>query len=195
MLDDEAVGYETAANPALTAPGGGRRRYLTAARSLLIQIVAITEKMLRHAPSNHDWREVLADAQVRLATDQTILHLPGDANALAKAGLASFREMTQSEQASASLLDQAASAFLLVEPASLRDPSFATTCAERAVALSTWQKPYQLLNLAQAYRASGQFDKSRATAEEALSLLPSLSPGSVKPNIRKLLEIQAEPRR
>jgi hypothetical protein len=48
--------------------------------------------------------------------------------------------------------------------------------------------PSRLLTLAQAYRASGQTGKSRATAREGLALLPALQPGIVKPNIRKLLE-------
>jgi hypothetical protein len=45
-----------------------------------------------------------------------------------------------------------------------------------------------LLTLAQAYRASGQIEKSHTTAEEGLALLPTPQLGSVKPNIRKLLE-------
>jgi hypothetical protein len=50
-----------------------------------------------------------------------------------------------------------------------------------------------LLTLAQAYRASGQREKSRATASEALALLPAPQPDSVKPRIRKLLELQLQP--
>ena len=87
-------------------------------------------------------------------------------------------------------LDQAANAFLKAQPASLGDPQFAVSCAERAVALSRRQRPTMLLTLAQAYRATGQTEKRRATAREALALLPAPQPGSVKPNIRKLLEIQ-----
>jgi hypothetical protein len=37
-------------------------------------------------------------------------------------------------------------------------------------------------------------EKSRATAEEGLALLPALPPGSVKPNIRKLLENEVNTR-
>ena len=50
-----------------------------------------------------------------------------------------------------------------------------------------------LLWLAQVYRATGQFDKSRATANEGLALLPPTQPGSAKANMRKFLEIQAQP--
>jgi hypothetical protein len=49
-----------------------------------------------------------------------------------------------------------------------------------------------LLTLAQAYRATGQIERSRATANEALALLPAPQAGSVKPRLRKLLEIQAQ---
>jgi len=52
--------------------------------------------------------------------------------------------------------------------------------------------PTKLLTLAQAYRAAGQIEKSRAVAREGLALLPPQQPGSVKPRIRKLLEILAQ---
>jgi hypothetical protein len=61
------------------------------------------------------------------------------------------------------------------------------------VTLNHRQSPSELLILAEAYRAAGQIDKSRAAAEEGLALLSPFQPGSVKPNIRKLLEIQARP--
>jgi hypothetical protein len=69
---------------------------------------------------------------------------------------------------------------------------FAVSCAEREVAMSHGKMPFRLLTLAQAYRASGEIQKSRAAAKEGLALLPTLPPGSVKPNIRKLLEIEAQ---
>jgi tetratricopeptide (TPR) repeat protein len=148
------------------------------------------EKILKQDPSNENWKALLADAQVRLATIQSSLHTTGDSGALAKKGLASLKNLTKKEQVSPMTLDQAASAFLKVEPASLGDPQFAVSCAERAVALSHRKVPSMLLTLSQAYRAAGQTKKSRATAEEGLALLPVLQPGGVKPRIRKLLEIQ-----
>jgi len=95
-------------------------------------------------------------------------------------------------QASPMTLNQAANALLKVEPAFLRDPEFAVLCAERSVALSRWQTPSLLLTLAQAYRAAGQIDKSRTAASEGLALLPPSQPGSVRPRLRKLLEIEAK---
>jgi hypothetical protein len=90
------------------------------------------------------------------------------------------------------VLDQAANAFLTVQPATLRDPRLAISCAEREVALSHAKEPSKLLTLAEAYRASGQIEKSRAAAKGGLALLPPPQPGSVEPNIRKLLEKASE---
>ena len=90
------------------------------------------------------------------------------------------------------VLDQTANAFLTVQPATLRDPRLAVSCAEREAARSRAKTPSRLLTLAQAYRASGQMERSRAAAREALALLPPAQPGSVKPNILKLLEKASE---
>ncbi len=43
--------------------------------------------------------------------------------------------------------------------------------------MSHGKTPSRLLTLAQAYRASGQMEKSRATAKEGLALLPALPAG------------------
>jgi tetratricopeptide (TPR) repeat protein len=190
VLDTEAQGFEAAADPALGASPSDRRRNLAAAEKLLIQVVAIWEKMIKQYPSTKVRIETLADAQVRLGTIQSILHIPGDSGATAKKGIASLEELARKDQASSTILDMTASDLLMVKPASLRDPQFAVACAERAVALSQRKQPTYLLTLAQAYRASGQTEKSIATAREGLALLPAPQQGSVKPRIRKLLEIQ-----
>jgi len=190
LLDDEAVGYEAAADPALAVAGSSPRANLAAEEDLLAQQIAILKEMFKQDPSNESWKMLQANAQVRLATTQSILRIPGDSNALAKAGLAVMRNSAKKDQASPLTLEQAAENFLKVEPASLRDPQFAVSCAERAVALSHRKVPVKLLTLAQAYRASGQVGKSRATAREGLAILPATQPGSVKPRLRKLLEIQ-----
>ena len=195
VLDDEAMAYKDAANPDLATPGPtpgtDRRRNLSAEDNLLTQVVAMTQSMLKRSPSDDEWKSVIADAQVKLGTTQSLLREPSDSAAIAKAGIAALREMATKDQAAPRILDQAADAFLTVEPASLRDPAFALACAERAVALNRRQSPSELLILAKAYRATGQINQSRAAAEEGLALLSPFEPGSVKPNIRKLLEIQA----
>jgi eukaryotic-like serine/threonine-protein kinase len=197
VLDDEAMAYKDAANSDLAAPRPAlsidRRRNLSAEENLLTQVVAMTQSMLKRSPSDDEWKSVLADAQVKLGTAQSLLHGPGDSAAIAKTGIATLRELATKDQAAPRILNQAADAFLTVEPASLRDPAFAVACAEHSIALSHRQSPAELLVLAQAYRATGQIEKSRAAAQEGLALLSPLEPGSVKPNIRKLLEIQARP--
>jgi tetratricopeptide (TPR) repeat protein len=157
----------------------------------LSRAIDIIARMLKQDPSNENWRTVQADAQVRLSAVQAALHTPEASQDLAKTGIAAMRDLTRNDHASPMTLDQAANAFLKVAPASLRDPQYAVACAERAVALSHRRTPSLLLTLAEAYRAEGQKEKSRATANEGLALLPAALPGSMKPRIRKLLEIQA----
>jgi tetratricopeptide (TPR) repeat protein len=201
VLDDEAMAYKDAANPDLAAPGPAsspapgiaRRRNLSAEENLLTQVVAMTQSMLKRSPSDDEWKSVLADAQVELGTAQSLLREPNDSAAIAKTGIAALRDLATKDQAAPRILLQAADATLTVEPASLQDPAFALACAKRAVTLNHRKSPSELLILAEAYRATGQIDKSRAAAEEGLALLSPLEPRSVKPNIRKLLEIQARP--
>jgi hypothetical protein len=131
---------------------------------------------------------------VRLGSIEFELHVAGDSNALSKKGLSAMRELVNKDQVSPMILDQAANAFATAKPASLREPQFAVSCAEREVAANHRKTPSMLLTLAQAYRAANQTDKSRTTANEGLALLAAQRPGSAKPNIRKLLEIQAQTR-
>jgi tetratricopeptide (TPR) repeat protein len=190
VLNDEAVGYQEAANPVLSSSGDPRRN-LAAAANLWAQCISIMQKMLKEDPTNDNWKSVLADAQVQLAMARITLKEQGDPAAIAESGLAALKEMAKSDQAPAMILDQTANAFLEAQPTSLRDPAFATVCAERAVKQSHRKKPSEPLTLAKAYRATGQIEKSRATANEGLALLPAQQPGAVKPDIRKLLEVQA----
>jgi tetratricopeptide (TPR) repeat protein len=192
VLNFEALGYETAADPALAVAGSDRRRNLAAAEKLWTQDLAIIDQAIKHDPLDEDMQVSRADALLRLGTIHSILHSASGSVAMAKKGIAGLKELARKEQASSLVLDIAASDLLMVEPASLRDPQFAAACAERAVALNHRKTPSMLLTLAQAYRASGQTEKSRATANEALALLPAPQPGSAKPRIRKLLELQLQ---
>jgi tetratricopeptide (TPR) repeat protein len=194
LSEDEAESYEDAADPLLAAKPGERRHNLMLAKQAYAQAVAGLEHLVTQDQTNAVWKSYLGYLQVRLGTIQKILSTPGAGAELSRKGLAVLKEAARSDQASPLLLDQAADAFLRVEPASLRDPQFALSCAEREVAISHGTAPFRLLTLARAYQANGQTEKSRAAAKEGLALLPSLPPpGSPKPNIRKLLAILAQP--
>jgi tetratricopeptide (TPR) repeat protein len=194
VLDDEARGYEDAANPVLAAKPGDRRLNLNLAEKTLVQSAAVLERLLKQDPANDVWKAFLANTQVRIDVIRETLHIPEASDELSRKGLAALKEVAEKDKASPMVLDQAANAFLTAEPASLRNPQFAVSCAEREVAMSYETTPSRMLTLAQAYRASGQMEKSLAAANEGLALLPTLPPGSVKPNIRKLLENEVKPR-
>ena len=187
-LQDQAVNYEDAADPILAADPSDRGSNLRLALKIRTQVATGLERLLKQEPNNDSWKAMLAYTQVHMGSFNYVLHNTKDADELSRTGLATLKQLAGKDQASATTLDQAADAFLTVEPASLRDLRFAVSCAEREVALSHRKMPFRLLTLAQAYRASGQVEKGRITANEGLALLPALPPASVKPNIRKQLE-------
>jgi tetratricopeptide (TPR) repeat protein len=194
VLQDQSISYEDAADPVLAADPGDRRGNLMLAVKTRTQAVSSLERLLKQEPANDSWKAMLAYTQVRIGSFNHILHTATDSGELSRNGLATLKELAGRDQASATTLDQAADAFLTVEPASLRDLRFAVSCAEREVAMSHARMPFRLLTLAQAYRATAQTEKGRAIANEGLALLPTLPPGRVKPNIRKLLENEVKSR-
>ena len=192
VLDDEAKSYEDAADPVVAAKPRDRRINLILAGKSLRQAAADLELLLKQDPANAIWKAFLASIEVRIGVINATLHIPGASDELSRKGLAALREVAARAQVSPLVLDQAANAFLTAEPGSLRNPQFAASCAEREVAMSHGKIPSRMLTLARAYRASGQFEKGRAAAKQGLALLPAPQPGSVKPNIRKLLESEAK---
>jgi tetratricopeptide (TPR) repeat protein len=190
VLNFEAQSYETAADPAMAVAGSDRQRNLAAAEKLWIQVLDLANRAIKQDPMDKDWQVSKANAEVRLGTIQSILHSDRDSRAMTAKGIASLKDLSRNNLTSPTILDITASDLLTVQPVSLRDPRFAVDCAERAVNLSHRMKPSMLITLAQAYRASGQAERSRETAKEGLALLAAPQPGSVKPRIRKLLEAQ-----
>jgi tetratricopeptide (TPR) repeat protein len=192
ILDDAEQSYENAADPELHTSGTlsapDRRKNLETARTLLAQMIADMEELLKHDPSNENWQANLANAQWRMSTLQQALHTPGDSLAIGQKGIAMLKKVAKADQAPPQILDQAAIALITVEPASLRDPQLAVQFAEREVAQSQPKTPSRLFTLAQTYAAAGQKAKAHATTAEALALLPPWQPGTVKPRIRKQLE-------
>jgi len=194
VLDEEAKSYEDAADPVLGAKDGDRRVNLMLAEKKLVQAVEGLERLLKQHPANDVWKALLGSIQVRIGVARAILHKPGSSDESSRTALVALEQVAAKAHASPLVLDQAANAFLTVEPASLRNPQFAVSCAEREVAMSGGKIPSGLLTLAQAYRAAGQVEKGRAAAKQGLALLPALPPGSVKPNIRLQLEFEAQTR-
>ena len=184
--------YEIEADPALAASADDRRKSLADAERSFSAELAASQKLIEKGGGKEAWAPYVADAQVNLGSIQSMLHRGERPVEMAQKGLATLRGMASKNQVSPDILDDVAQDFLFAEPAVLKDPGFAVSCAERSVALTHRRMPSRLLTLAQAYRAAGQIEKSRATAREGLALLPSVQPGSVKPRIRKLLEIQAQ---
>jgi predicted Ser/Thr protein kinase len=190
-LQDTAASYEYAANSALGLSADDRRRELLAAEGFLEQFADTFEQLLKQDPANQAWKATLAGAQVRIGSLRHVLHLPGESEALSKRSLAVLKDLVDKDPDSAVVLDSALQANLKVEPASLRDPRLAVEWAERGVTLSHRKIPQWLLSLAQAYRATGQIEKARATAKEGLALLPSPKLGAIKPRLYTQLEIES----
>jgi hypothetical protein len=184
--------YVTEADPALASSAGDRRQALISAEKSLTKETAVSGRLMKQEGGQKLWKSFLADAQVILGSVEFMLHRRGNSEELVKKGLATYKDLIKKNPASPTILDDAAQDFLYAEPASLKEPRLAVFCAERAVALTHRRVPSKLLTLAQAYRATGQIEKSHAAAKEGLALLPAPQPGSVKPRIRKLLEIQAQ---
>jgi tetratricopeptide (TPR) repeat protein len=191
-LNDWTSILEIEADPALGATASDQRQILAAAEKLSLQQIAVLDTMLKLNRSQEEMESVRADTQALLGSIQFRLRHEENSVELVKKGLAVFRVLVKKNWNSPSILIAAAHDFLSAEPRSLRDPQLAVSCAEQAVILTHRKLPSNLLTLAQAYRATGQAEKSRAAAKEGLALLPATQPGSAKPRIRKLLEIQAQ---
>lgn len=131
--------------------------------------------------------------QVRAGSVEKSLFGHSRSEALTRKALAKLKSLAQEPLASGKRLTQVSEAFLVAEPETLRDPAFAVQCARRAAEAAAGKSPTRQLELANAYRAAGQIDTSRAAAREGLALVPDLPPGAAKPRIRKLLELQLEP--
>ena len=192
VLEDEAVDFEDAANPLLAPKGGDRGVNLLHAEKNLVEAEADLERLLKQDPTNDVWKADRGKMQVRIGVIRAALQTPDASDESTRQGLAALKEVAEKPQAAPLVLDQAADAFLTAAPVSLRNPQLALSWAEREVAISHGTMPSAMLTLAQAYRATGQIEKARATANEGLALLPRLQPGSVKPNLR--IELEAEAR-
>ena len=90
-------------------------------------------------------------------------------------------------------LDLAFRAYNHAKPDALRNPTLVLQCAQRGAALTHRKDPYWLLNLAQAYRTTGNAPLAATAATEGLALLPA-DPANQTFRLRKLLTAQTSPR-
>jgi hypothetical protein len=101
-----------------------------------------------------------------------------------------LKELARKENDSALVISQATRVLLRLSGTRFADPAFTLSCAERGAALTHRKIPVWMLELAEAYRASGQAEKARAAAKEGMALLPPLRSGDPKSRVRRLLEAE-----
>ena len=188
-LNDEATGYEYAADPALARNPADRLSNLKMAANLYAQAVPIAEKFIHQEPANEDLQETLAELILHVNSLRAVLHSPGEDDAQARGELKTLRRMAH-DNAAPFMFYAVAAAYLRVEPPSLQDPEFTLYCAQRAVERSFGTTAEMQLTLAQAYRAANQIAKCSEEAKKGLALLPPQRLNEPKPRLRKLLELE-----
>jgi tetratricopeptide (TPR) repeat protein len=192
-LVDQATGYQYAADPVLAAHPDdlqARRRNLTAALNLELQALEIVRLALQRNPGSVIWKLERAMQQMEVGSLRASLGSEQQGARLVREAMSVLRASAKSDDIN--MQQCIANEFLEAEPASLRDPAHALIYAQNTVNFSHGKTPSMLLTLSQAYRAAGQTDKSRATANEALALLPPAPTSGPKSRIRKLLEIEVQ---
>ena len=185
----EADTYADMLNPLLN-PGGQKDRRANALRALqLIEgSIPTIERLVSLDPSNQDWAAYLAYEKTMLGTLKQELGRSDEGAHLASSGIVSLRQFASTYEVSEDALIHITTVMLTVLPVQLRDSRLAVQYAERLAALSHRKDPNCLLLLSQAYRADGQSEKARATAQEGLALLPPSVPGMRAGRCRVLLE-------
>jgi tetratricopeptide (TPR) repeat protein len=193
VLDDESVNDEYGADPALGATPAQRRQHLAKAIAELNAVAEVTARMVHQDPANPQWKGLQSNGQVRLGLDRRAAGQSEDSDELIAKGVTTLKGLAGDPDASALMIDQGAKVLLRLQGTQFADPAFTLKCAERGVALTHRKIPSWMLELAQAYRATGQPDKARAAAKEGLALLPAASPGMAKSRVRRLLEMEERP--
>jgi tetratricopeptide (TPR) repeat protein len=191
LLQDEADAYASAADPALGGDPARRHEFLEQEQDKLVESVAVFNR-ISSLKTEEEWVGTQANLQVRAGSVEKSLFGHSRSEALTRKALAKLKSLAQEPQASGKILSQVSEAFRIAEPEMLRDTAFAVQCARRAAEAAAGKSPTRQLELANAYRAAGQIEKSRTTAKDGLVLLAPIPPGGAKPRIRKLLEIQTQ---
>jgi tetratricopeptide (TPR) repeat protein len=180
LLQDEANAYASAANSARASDSVRRRELLQQEENKLLESVSSFNRVALSKPEEGSL-ETQAYLQVRAGSVEKSLFGHTRSEALTRKALAKLKSLAQEPQASGMVLSQASEAFRIAEPESLRDTAFALQCSLRAAQAAEGHSPTRLFELADAYRAAGQIEKSRATAKEALALQASIQSPSSRP--------------
>jgi len=198
LLTNETQSYESAANPLLAAPGSSVRNNLLTAKKFEVERAHVLKRLLDNNPRDIALQQELAGVTIHIDALSQNLHDWGKDDVPTiiqrdRTALDLLRSAATDTKASPMVLDLAFHAFLEAEPASLRDVAEALRCAERGVALTHRKDASWLLNLAQAYRASGNIEQAVSSVKEGLALLPN-DAAERSFGLRKLLESQTAPR-
>jgi tetratricopeptide (TPR) repeat protein len=192
LEDNEAHTYIDMLNPELNPNAENREENLHRAVDLLRDSTTVIEHLLAIDPGNRIWETNLANEKVLLGTLQQKTPDAKSGALLASSGIATLNKLASARDATIDVLDVAVASSLEVLPQSLRNSKATVSNAERLVALEHRKNPDDILLLAQAYRADGQFDKAVGAAKEGLALLPQPAPGAQPTRTRKLLELEAQ---
>ena len=186
----EVVSYENASDPSLVSSETLRQQNLRKAEQLYVEEEATLKELLKIQPNDNSFKASLDNVQVRLATVRYRLHKAPNEQQV-RAALAELKTDAARDKASPMVLDLVVTAFLRVEPSSLREPAYALAQAKRGGDLTHHKSPDWLLSLSEAYQADGKQAEARATAEEGLALLPPAGSDGETSRLRKLLQMQA----
>ena len=187
-LEDEVECLADRAQGIFSSPAANQSADAATILRLLAETRGILERLLDREPANVRWRASLGAALIRVGAWQKVVRPEESSLELVQKGLAILKDVGRQENVQGSDLDLVATGLITVEPPGLREPRLAVHYAERMVALSHRQKPGFLLTLAQSYRLAGETEKARATAREALALLPETATSPSR--IRKLLDAE-----
>jgi eukaryotic-like serine/threonine-protein kinase len=195
-LTEEALVYVDMLDPELNPSTGAiQKENAGRAINLLSRSIAIQERILEVNPTNQRWIVYLAYSRIILGSVKYKTMPRGtDDTRFTTSGLAAIHQFASINDLTLEDLSYLTWAMLRVQPANLRNPELAIQYTERLAALDHRTTPDYLLSLAQAYRQDGQIERAQATAAEGLALLPAVRRGGTIVHVRKLLELETQPR-
>jgi tetratricopeptide (TPR) repeat protein len=189
ILGGEADAYIDMSDPLLNPRGKQNvQKYLRKALKLSQGSITITENLTKLDPNDLTLTAYLASEKALLGTAEQRIGSLGSGSEVAAAAVATLRQLALANDASSDVLYRATTVALTVLPVRLRNSQLAVQYAERLAASSHHTDPTSLMLLAQAYRADGQFEKAKTTANEGLALLAPQPPGTPSVRCKVLLE-------